>query len=1046
MEAWRASREWWGWLVVLAVSNPAASPAAEKLLPWQDDANLHDVQFVGSRSGFAVGDQGIVWRTEDSGATWEARPLAEPVMLRSASFLTDRLGWVAGTRWQAYTGLAEGVLYTTADGGLTWEQRGPGQLPALVHVRFFSPDEGIVVGAPTAQAGSGVYRTQDGGHTWQPIAGEATSAWQVAAFPNPETGIVAGREGQLSLVGGDQLLASRLPPLGSRSIRGAALRGEDNGWVVGEGALVLTTDSGGVVWAPPAGALPEGLRDVCDFRAVEARQQRVWLAGSPGSIIWSSADAGQTWRMLRTGQTLPINKLKFVSDAAGFAVGELGVILGTVDGGETWQALRGAQRRAGWLALIPEPRAASLELAVHLAAEEGYRGVLWAASYPAPVGTGFEADVRDQLAAAAHTARANVAGVSWQLPVDRPDLRASGEALMQRWQNRAEQRAPSLLVEELVRQIRTYRPDVVVLPVAPEGNSLADFIQQAGRIAVEQAADPTRGLAQQDLAALTDWKVSRVLTQLPPGSQGDVTYAPEEFLPRLGDSLRNQTEPALSVLAHASRGVSGVALRRAGDATADSRHAGGVFGGMDVPANSPTRRPQLPLNERDLEAQQRRVQTQRNFRAITDRSLNDARTSAQLIGQLPDVLRELTADQAAVVMSDLARSYRQRSQYEHAESTYLELVRRHGQHPAAVDAMTWLLQYWSSSEVVWQRTRDRGQVQQQLSSDPAALQSRIQQAGGTGSGFLAAPRTFADVIPTKATTTTSEIGVRRNAVAGAPPDEIDQWRRRALELAQQLQQQSPLLFHQPQVQFPLAALKRATKAPGQADEIYRKFQHGSTTGSAGALVEQELWVTQGVATPPRHLALCLRANGRPHLDGVLSDACWREVKETPFGPAAADLEAPRSGFVMFAYDDEYLYVAAVVKRSPAAVEIPQEVGDRDYDADLTGQDRLGLALDVDRDYSTWYEFQVDARGQTSDRCWEDATWNPQWYVARDIDAERWQLELAIPWQELTPAPPQPRDVWGVSLVRTLPHEGYHGWTPTAVWPPTWQSFGLLRFQ
>ncbi len=1046
MEAWRASRQWLGWLVVLMLSCVTTSHAAEALAPWQDDANLHDVQFVGSRSGFAVGDQGIVWKTADSGATWQSRPVPAAVMLRSASFLTDRMGWVAGTRWQPYTGLAEGVLYSTSDGGQSWESRGQGQLPALVHVRFFSPDEGIVVGRGTAQVSSGVYRTHDGGHTWHPVAGESTATWQVGIFPNPELGIVAGRDGQLSLVGGDQLLASRLPPLGSRSIRGLAVQGEDNGWLVGDGGLVLTTVSGGVVWSAPQEALPDGLRDVCDFRAVEARQHRVWLAGSPGSVIWSSTDSGKSWRMQRTGQTLPINKLKFVSDAVGFAVGELGIILGTTDGGETWQALRGAQRRIAWLALIPEPKTASLGLAVHLAAEEGYRGVIWAASFPSNADANSNADVRDQLSAAVHSARGNIAGVSWQLPVDRPDLLASGDALMQRWQSRAEQRAPSMLVDELVRQLRTYRPDVVILPCASEKNALANFIQQAGRIAVEQSADSTRGLAQQDLVALAEWKVSRVFTQLPPGSQGDVTYAPEEFLPRLGDSLRNQTEPAVSILVHASRGVTGVALRRVLADPAGEARAGGVFGGMEVPANSPTRRPQLPVNERDLEAQQRRVQTQRNFRAITDRSLNDTRTSAQLIGQLPDVLRELNADQAAVVMSDLARSYRERSQYEHAESTYLELVRRHGQHPAAADAMTWLLQYWSSSEVVWQRTRDRGQMQQQLSTDPAALQSRIQQAGGTGGGFLAAPRTFADVIPAKATTTTGDIGVRRNAAAGAPPDAIDQWRRRALELAQQLQQQSPWLFQQPQVQFPLAALKRATKAPGQADEIYRKFQHGTTGGAAGALVDQELWVTQGVATPPRHLALCLRTSERPHLDGVLSDACWRDVKETPFGPAATDLDTPSSGFVMFAYDDGYLYVAAVVQRTPSTAEIPQEVGSRDYDADLTGHDRLGLALDVDRDYSTWYEFQVDARGQTSDRCWEDATWNPKWYVARDIDSERWQIELAIPWMELTPSPPQPRDVWGVSLVRTLPHQGYHGWTQAAAWPPSWQSFGLLRFQ
>ncbi|OYW11390.1 MAG: hypothetical protein B7Z55_19380 [Planctomycetales bacterium 12-60-4] len=149
---------------------------------------------------------------------------------------------------------------------------------------------------------------------------------------------------------------------------------------------------------------------------------------------------------------------------------------------------------------------------------------------------------------------------------------------------------------------------------------------------------------------------------------------------------------------------------------------------------------------------------------------------------------------------------------------------------------------------------------------------------------------------------------------------------------------------------------------------------------------------------------------------------------------------------MFAYDDEYLYVAAVVKRTSPAADVQQDVGDREYDADLTGHDRIGLAFDVDRDYSTWYELEVDHRGQTADRCWEDRSWNPKWYVARDAHADRWQMELAIPWAELTPAAPHVREVWGVSVVRTLPYAGYHGWTDPAVWPPSWESFGLLRFQ
>ena len=45
--------------------------AVSKPLPIQDDAQLRDVCLVDSQVGYAVGDQGAIWKTEDGGATWK---------------------------------------------------------------------------------------------------------------------------------------------------------------------------------------------------------------------------------------------------------------------------------------------------------------------------------------------------------------------------------------------------------------------------------------------------------------------------------------------------------------------------------------------------------------------------------------------------------------------------------------------------------------------------------------------------------------------------------------------------------------------------------------------------------------------------------------------------------------------------------------------------------------------------------------------------------------------------------------------------------------
>jgi photosystem II stability/assembly factor-like uncharacterized protein len=1029
------------WLMAGAVAAepPAALPRSPQ--PWHDDATLYDVQFAGTDRGYAVGAQGVVWRTDDAGRSWLARHLPEAVTLRSVSLLDEEYVVVFGTRRQPYTGVTEGVVYRTEDAGETWTERGRGQLPALVYGRAFSEESYLVVGQPTPLHPSGIHRTDDAGVTWKSLAGEAAAGWQTATFADPELGIVAGRNGRLAMIAGDQILPSRLPALGARTLRGLVIQGNDTGWLVGDGGLLLRTSTGGVVWDQPTTTPPEGFDDVCDLRTVAARGAHVWLAGHPGSVIWHSPDQGATWEAQPTGEPAPIERLKFVTETLGYAVGEFGVIIRTENGGRSWAAVRGGGRRAGWLAWIPTPEAAPREVAVKLSAEEGYRGVVWALSH-AETTSPVAIDPRDPLAAMMHAAKANLGAVSWRLPLDRPDLTTSADGLLARWQVRAEQQAPNVLVRELVRQLRTYRPEVVLLPYAAEHDAVANLLQQGAQAALAQAGDETRALELSEVGRLAPWRVPRVYQTLAPGSQGELTLQPDEFLPRLGDALRNQTAPLGE--AAGSAVVTSVAFRRVLPPV-EGTASGGFFAGLDNSYDSAIRRPLVSITREDSEALRKQIQAQRNFRQIAARAKQDPQLSAQLVGQLPSVLRDLETDQQVVVLTDLIAGYRERREFEHAEGVALDLIRRHPNHPAAVATMAWLLKYWSSGEVAWQRLRGQGRVDQTASHNPDATFERIRQAGGLGSSFLVTPRNSRDAIQPTGGSATNPLQTRRNATTDVPPDQLEAWRRRAVELCGLIEAESPQLFADPAVQLPLAALRRATKSAGAADEIYRKFLAGRGETGPNALIEQELWLSQGTNTPPRQMAICRRTAERPMLDGVLSDPCWQAALESKLG-TFTDEELTTTGFVLYAYDDEFFYLAASLRReTPLEGPIP-EVGERDYDAELTGQDRIGFAVDVDRDYASWYQLEVDHRGQTRDACWEDGSFNPTWYVARQAELDRWQLEIAIPWSELVPRPPVERDIWAVSAVRTVPQGGYHGVMPNAVWPPRWDSLGLLRFE
>ena len=135
--------------------------------PALNDARLNDICFVDSRHGWAVGDRGVIWSTEDGGRQWRLQPSGVTCSLGAVCFCDEHLGWAAGGFSHPYTHTSSGVLLTTRDGGQTWGGNSNLMLPALRRLGFFDPQHGWAVGsafghvslrrlcAPTTAAGAG---------------------------------------------------------------------------------------------------------------------------------------------------------------------------------------------------------------------------------------------------------------------------------------------------------------------------------------------------------------------------------------------------------------------------------------------------------------------------------------------------------------------------------------------------------------------------------------------------------------------------------------------------------------------------------------------------------------------------------------------------------------------------------------------------------------------------------------------------------------------------------------------------------------------------
>jgi len=1027
------------------------SPSAGS--PLLDDANLNAVQFLGSKTGWAVGDRGVIRKTEDGGRTWQFVTSPVQCPLRHICFLTNQIGWIAGGGTAAYGHMNQGVLLFTKDGGKTWEELVQKRLPRLHYVRFFGVTEGVVVGESSIQHATGVFKTTDGGKTWQDVIGYESAGYRSAAFFDVSTGIVAGTQGRLTLVGGGAVLPPRFPPQGLRGIQDVKLPLTATGWMVGDGALLRKTENKGVVWEMPETALPDQLKDFFDFQAVEVRGDQVWIAGDPGSVIWHSADRGKTWRQQWTNQSAPLAAIHFVDDQTGCAVGALGTILLTNDGGQTWHLNHADPRRVALMCVHAQPAQISFDMLSKYAGDQGYRSLV---ALPIRRDLGPDGQPQQDLDLRLNESVTSVGGsagtLDWRFPVQIPELEQNADRLIEEWNRHTEGRLASVTLSRFVAQLRTWRPEVLIID-QPQGKDAAStLVKDAMLQAVRYAADSTRYIEHREQAGLAPWKVKKVYLRLPPGSSGQVSVESDEYLARLGLTAATVASTGKQILGKTLASEEPRSVYRLIDAhqteDEDKQPAltgGTLFAGIGIAPGSDARRELSPINEADEERNRKLAERQRNLKAMAAKLLSDPLFSAQLMSHLKNITQGLSRRQAALQLEQLALQYVAHQDLEKAEATYQELVEQFPAEPEAVRAMLWLFQLWSSEEVAWQRSRQSPVERSRSTNSSSQVASPVQNA------FR-----FTEQLPSPLLETVKQVGqINTGARENWRTQTAENWKKQALAAERWFQKQAPEFYESPEVQIPLASLYRMIGSHGKADDIFRAFHNPAANESWKNIAKAENWLLHPSSTPPRPVYLCRFTKTRPVLDGLLSDECWQEadelrLSEKPLTDQEQQNDSGRDNlsrpFVLLSYDKENLYIAASIPVKEG-LDYPEAVdAGRTYDADLKLHDRLSFAFDIDRDYTTFYQMEVDHRGWTSDRCWIDGSWNPRWYVAREKDKQYWRTEIAIPLEELVPSAQLKRRTWGFSVVRIIPAIGLQGWSHPLSLEPRPDTFGLMRFE
>ena len=1043
-----------GWVCTAAtapavepLSVPAAAPDVGEPQSLDEslrhDAALLDVYFVDPATGWAVGERGVIWHTADGGTTWRQQSSPVRCRLNSVCFLDAQRGWIAGGSSQPHS-TTRGVLLRTEDGGATWTEVPNTMVPAIARVRFFDANVGVAMGDGSSSFPSGVSTTRDGGRNWQPLPADRNGRWLTGDFLGIDTGAVAGRAGEFASLVRREVTYSPLAAESLRSFHALRLAAPTSGWLVGDGGLVMTTADAGRSWQTPPAELPDAAREHFEFHAVAVEGANVWIAGSPGTRVFHSPDQGRSWLSFSTGHQPPLHALSFVDAAHGWAVGELGSILATTDGGRTWQTQRCGARRAALFAVFARPADVPLELVAEEGASEGYITAVEVLHSVATNGApGVDACDPQRTREAVLGVGASSAKTAWGFPLPPDDLALSSADLLAALNKANDGRALERLQSHLVRQLRMWRPEVIVTHHNhPDlGQPSAVLVEQLVLSSIAAAADANQFAGMSADAGLEPWQVKRVFGLLPAGPRGNVSVSTGRFFPRLGTTLTDWSAPSRRLLTNTRlASADTLELQLLANHTSSADGPRGIVSGIPLSPGGEARRSLSILPVDNLDELRRSAARSRHMQELLERTQGNASWASQ-IGTLTD---GLTASGGAELLFQLAEGYRDKGRLDLAADTFYLLARRYPDHPLADESLVWLLQFYASSETA-NRAPDRGAsnarpVARRDDANESESQPTAQASSDEESGV-------------KLATAVEPIGTNAAPAIGLSREER---LRRAVQLGEYLEAARPTLFAEPSVGFPLVVAQRQLGFANPAKRYFLKLRSLPESNAWRKCAATEEWLAQpGDAPPTKAIVNCVPTNERPHLDGKLDEVLWQRtevmrLRATAEASVPSSSKADKAGQrkrlteVRLAYDQEFIYIAVHCQKSPG-IQYAVDNRPRPRDADLTQHDRVSLRFDTDRDYQTSLELTLDDRGWTRDACWNDATWNPNWYVASAADETSWTVEAAIPLAELTAQPPAAKHVWTLSARRTIPRVGYETWTGGQSAAESPDQFGLIIF-
>ncbi len=166
------------------------------------------------------------------------------------------------------------------------------------------------------------------------------------------------------------------------------------------------------------------------------------------------------------------------------------------------------------------------------------------------------------------------------------------------------------------------------------------------------------------------------------------------------------------------------------------------------------------------------------------------------------------------------------------------------------------------------------------------------------------------------------------------------------------------------------------------------------------------------------------------IDGVINDEAWESALKLEIGyevRPGENVEPPVKTLLYLAYDEEAVLVA-FKGFDPEPEKIRARYSDRD---DAWNDDFVGIVLDTFNDQRRAYEFMCNPLGVQIDAINDDlggnydTSWNAIWQSAGRITEDGFEVEMAIPFNQLRFQSSDGPQTWGLDAIRSYPRTHRH---------------------